>query len=245
MSDGIFCGGGIAYFRCLLTQRSRWSIPQEWWRSDKLLTLFNFQWKKSKKIEHKLKTVSKLEFEEAPMQTHRYAERQDGSFQWKKQKMLKVGKAANIEIYSEENVNWPPLYSFRSDRRRLFNLVAVQTKPNSKVNLEQLPNNSFHLCSFYNWYPILIRNLEDLLKKPNSSSMMQPCCRLIMIRYYLFPCTMRIHCHCRLSFRSFGLHCRCGAGAAGRGKDSRRTWRQTSWGRPSLRSLRQAPPDDQ
>ena len=59
-------------------------------------------------------------------------------------------KPANIEIYSEENVNWPPLYSFRSDRRRLFNLVAVQTKPNSKVNLEQLPNNNFHLCSFYN-----------------------------------------------------------------------------------------------
>ena len=153
-------------------------------------------------------------------------------------------KTANIEIYSEENVNWPPLYSFRSDRRRLFNLVAVQTKPNSKVNLEQLPNNNFHLCSFYNWYPILIWNLEDLLKKPDSSSMMQPCRRLIMIHYYLFLCTMKIHSHCRLLFRSFGLHCRCGAGA-GRGKDSRRTWRRTSWGRPSLRSLRQAPPDDQ
>ena len=51
--------------------------------------------KKSKKVEHKLKTVSKFEFEEAPLQTQRYAEKQDGSFQRKKAKDAKGGQGGN------------------------------------------------------------------------------------------------------------------------------------------------------
>ena len=55
-----------------------------------------FNEKKSKKIEHKLKTASKFEFEEAKLQTQRYAERRKLPREKVKSKDAKSGQSKQI-----------------------------------------------------------------------------------------------------------------------------------------------------